>query len=48
MTIAAFFWRFSFSADQRNASSISAVEASVEKIDEYDFACTDSMNAMFV
>ena len=30
------------------ASSISRVEHSVEKIDEYDFACTDSMNAMLV
>ena len=40
--------RYSFSSDQRKASSISRVEISVEKMDEYDFACTDSMNAMFV
>ena len=34
MTIAAFFCRFSFSTDQRKASSMSFVEQSVEKIDE--------------
>ncbi len=37
-----------FSRDQRNASSISFVEVRVEKIDEYDFAWTLSMKAMFV
>jgi len=34
MTIAALRCRFGFSIDQRNAASISCVEASVEKIDE--------------
>src|SRR5450830_921970 len=48
MTISALRWRLGFSSDQRNASSISGVVLSVEKIDEYDFACTDSMNAMLV
>ena len=46
--ICAFFCRYGFSTDQRNASSISFVENSVEKIYEYDFAFNDSMNAMFV
>jgi len=44
----ALFCRASFSSDQRNASSISRVEMRVEKIEEYDLACTDSMNAMLV
>src|SRR6478736_6183906 len=48
MTMCALRCRFGFSTDHRKASSISFVEHSVEKIDEYDLACTDSMNAMFV
>jgi len=32
MTISALRWRLGFSSDQRNASSISAVEHSVEKM----------------
>src|SRR5699024_347467 len=46
--ISALRCRCSFSSLQRNASSISAVEISVEKIEEYDLACTLSMKAMLV
>ena len=40
--------RYSFSSDQRNASLIAGVSASVIKMLEYDFAWTDSINAMLV